>query len=241
MSNNKVGPFLPQGFPLPNHALPSKDRDLAPRRLLSKGETGWWAPVLGHDAPSATEQKLLPPGPAAAPCTQRGCWGDARDVGLPRRVSPSQTMPWHTETQSSWRGDLAAGLQRGDPTREAAAPGPGRSQGGLSESPKCCCCVPPSPGAAADGWVGARPLVQGRELGWEGAFVALPTAPRPPQPPPSSRGEMSSGGSDSGSCHCCPWERGRGRDAPLFSPGAAEPRACEAAPWGATSPAGCAG
>lgn len=91
-------------------------------------------------------------------------------------------------------------------------------RGEVSESPKFCCCVPPA----------RRPLgcvqMAGRERGhsckaesWAGM------EPLSPQPPPSSRGEMSSGGSDSGSCHCCPWERGRGRDAPLFSPGAAKP------------------
>lgn len=84
--------------------------------------------------------------------------------------------------------------------------------------------------------MGAKPLVQGREPGWERAFVTQPTAPRLPQPPPSSRGEMSSGGSDSGSCHCCPWERGRGRDAPLFSPGAAEPPGLRSRPLGGAHP-----
>lgn len=71
----------------------------------------------------------------------------------------------------------------------------------------------------------------GRELLWQS-----PQPPARPSPLQALGGEMSSGGSGSGSCHCCPWERGRGRDAPLFSPGAAEPRACEAAPWGGHIP-----
>lgn len=86
-------------------------------------------------------------------------------------------------------------------------------------------------GSGAPPRTGSRAGLGGME---GGGRQPLWRSPRPPGPLRALRGEMSSGGS--GSCHCCPWERGWGRDAPLFSPGAAEPRACEAAPAGAASP-----
>lgn len=59
MSNNKAGPFLPQGFPLPNHPLPSRDTVLALQGFTARDKRAG-----GHQFRGAKGQKLLPPGPA---------------------------------------------------------------------------------------------------------------------------------------------------------------------------------
>lgn len=122
--------------------------------------------------------------------------------GRLRWASPSQTMPWHTETQSNRRGHLAAGLQQGggrtSPTHEAAAKGARREPGGALCSPKMLWLFrsrrPP---------LGSAQIAAGAALGWEqgpsmhkeqsragreGAFVVQPVAPCPPRPPLGSQG-----------------------------------------------------
>lgn len=139
-------------------------------------------------------------------------------------------------------GELAAAPQH---PGGSAAPAPqAAARGEPGGSPKSCGRSAPA---------GSHPVAPGAEPWWgreRGPSVcteprgrafgslcgaALRPPGRQPLPPRALGGEMSSGGSSSSSLHCCPWERGRGRAVPLFSPGAAAPQAHAAAPPGVTA------
>lgn len=203
--------------------------------------TGWFPPGTGSVGPVGT--------PA---CHRDGAGEMLLDLRLtPPDLSLADNALAHRETKQLEGGSGGQSAARKGPR----IPGPrGSSEGGRGEPgefsvvPKPCRCFPSrmaSPGLGGDrcgaalGWERGPSMRKEQSRAGREPLWRSPWPPACPGPLRALRGAMSSGSSGSGSCHCCPWERGRGRDAPLFSPGAAEPRACEAAPPGATSPTCC--
>lgn len=249
MPNSEVGPPLPQGFPLPRHLLHSRDKDSAPQNLFGAEEEGAVAPpVLGVMPwyPGAAATGWFPPwdrvcGAGGPPGLHGEDAGEMlRDLGLtPPGPCLADNALAHRDTKqpeggSGGRSAARRGLHIPDP-RGCSKGGPegvGGRGGGLSVALKCCGCFAPKGlpwgqrrSLPEPRWGGseAPPCARSRAgLGGRGEALWC-SPPACPGPLGALRGEMSSGSSGSGSCHCCPWERGRGRDAPLFSPGAPAP------------------
>lgn len=180
MSNNKVGPFLPQGFPLPNHhPLPSKDTDLAPQGFLKQGRNGLVGTRSGGQCPGGHGAEAASSRASREAAGEMLMTSDCLSGSRPRRQCPG--TPRHKAAGGGIWQPVCSGETR--PVRQQRR-GPAGAKGGALRIPKMLPLCPPcpaSPGVSADGWMGARPLMckaqsrAGREPLWR--------SPRPPTRP----------------------------------------------------------